>query len=134
MSVGAGSEIPTTHSSLSLNVGNVGSLCCPPFTIRPVSQQTKQARREQNLYRRSKAVGSPVFGDMGAPIAENVCPDFGTRAVDMTSNAGILVATRRHTCLQRMRVRRNYHRDKIERPCITSASSCGTPQDLRHSV
>ncbi|VDK20067.1 unnamed protein product [Taenia asiatica] len=134
VSVGARGEIPTTYSSSSLNAGNVGSLCCPPFTTRSVNQQTKQTPREQNLYKRPEAIKSPVFGDMGAPMAENIYPNSGFRHADKTSKTEILMAPRRHTCLQRMRVRRNYHRVKIERPHITSTSICETSQDLRNSV
>ncbi|KAL5970285.1 Rho GTPase-activating protein 19 [Taenia solium] len=84
VSGGARGEIPTTYSSSSLNAGNAGSLCCPPFTIRSVNQQTKLIPRDQNLYKRPEAVKSPVFGDMGAPMAENINPNSGFRDADKT--------------------------------------------------
>ncbi|EUB63300.1 Rho GTPase-activating protein [Echinococcus granulosus] len=87
---GLGGEISTTYSSSSLGVGNVGSLCCPLFgilssTIRSVNQQPKQPHREQNWHKKPAAIGSPIFGDMGAPIAENIYPNSGIRAADGTS-------------------------------------------------
>ncbi|KAL5109335.1 Rho GTPase-activating protein 19 [Taenia crassiceps] len=62
VSGGAVSEIPTMHSSSSLNTGNVGSLCCPPFTTRSLNQQTKQTLREQNLRKRPRVF--LAFGTM----------------------------------------------------------------------
>ncbi|VDM31654.1 unnamed protein product [Hydatigera taeniaeformis] len=140
MNGGIGSEVHATHSSSSLNADNVTSLCCPLFSIlssttRLANQQTKQVRREYNSHKQLGAIGSPVFDDMGAPIAGSSHRNPGIRAAGKISHTKTIMATRRHTYLQRMRVRRNYNRNKIGGLYATSiTSSSAAPKESKTSM